>query len=138
MTRKLQVFIAFPRQYGDMTTVMDELADRFKDTASLHPSSQVFHDSFEACGSWDAWIKEVSTGVNMMTRQPKFDVFVSPFKFVGRATASIFEKALKANKDCFVMGRNLTPVTAVACRDSNNWKAGWSLVPASTFSERGD
>ena len=126
----INVFVAFPRWCEDSEKVstMSVLSQRFNGSAVLFESSDVYHESFESCGSWDSWIENVTTGVHPITRQPKFNVFISSREEVGRATASIFRKALERGKECFVLKeRVLLPVTEVKTKNNDDWQSGWIL-----------
>ena len=112
----INVFVAFPRwcESAERISAMQILGERFERTAILSDSSTVYQDSFDQCGNWDSWIENVTTGVHPITRSPKFHVFISPNRQIGKATATIFRKAIEKGKECFLLdGKELIPVLSV-------------------------
>ena len=79
---------------------------------------------FRAAGSWADWCRQVAR---------RYDVFVVPPGPIGKATKDILIDALSQDKAVLSWnGSHNTPAFAraasVATTDSENWKAGWSLV----------
>lgn len=88
-----------------------------------------FQERFKACGSWDAWAAEVSTGCDFVTRQPLFKGILVPRGPVGAATAKIIETALNDRKPVYAFDSDrITTVTGVTQTNDKDWKTGWSLL----------
>ncbi len=93
------------------------------------PASEEFESNFARCGGWDAWAKDVATGVGFADRKPRYRGFVLTDHEVGRATASIVEQGLEAGKPVFFFeDGELRHVRKVEEADTDNWQSGWRLV----------
>jgi len=83
---------------------------------------------FARCGSWDSWAEDVATGIDYMSREPRFHGFIVPGKSVGAATARILRSALSARKPVWIWtGAGLVPVYSLS-RVGTSFKDGWSLA----------
>jgi hypothetical protein len=80
-------------------------------------------------GSWAAWIRDVATGLDYVTREPRFHAYVVPDERIGKATAEIIGAALNLRKPVLRwLGdgafRPISLVQKVAPRD---FKSGWQI-----------
>lgn len=96
-------------------------------------AEKVFEDSFASLGGWQEWIEFVATGVDFLSREPRYLVIFCVVRDVGRATAQIVGRALEAGKLVAFMEENpdegllLWEVRGVETVDSENWQQGWRL-----------
>jgi hypothetical protein len=92
-------------------------------------ASEEFDSNFARCGGWDAWAKDVATGVGFADRKPRYRGFVLTDHEVGRATASIVEQGLAAGKPVFFFENGLLRhVHKVEEGDIDNWQSGWRVI----------
>lgn len=80
--------------------------------------------------AWEEWASSVPDFKDSTTGQIRFNIFVCPDEFVGKATARIIECALVANRACFYWDRahdKLRRITWVLCHDPNDYKTGHRL-----------
>jgi hypothetical protein len=89
-----------------------------------------FEARFKACGSWNAWVAEVATGLDYTTRRPIFDAIMVPAGPVGAATAAMVRKAHAIRKPmfAFTLRGNHSPIVGVRTIDVKDWKEGYRLV----------
>ncbi len=133
------VFLASPKGTPDqeIDTAFVLIEEKFKE-AVPHADVKVvrakdeWDKSFSQCGSWEAWAEHVATGVDYEYRTPLYNAVVCTTETIGRATATIVEKALSARRMvALVRGPKIEQVIAVECVDSDNWQSGWRLDTAS-------
>jgi hypothetical protein len=93
------------------------------------PANLDFDANYARLGGWEPWQREVATGIRFADREPNYHTFVISELDFGRATASILEQAIAAQKLVLFFDadrRVLERVERVLTVDSNNWKCGWS------------
>jgi hypothetical protein len=90
---------------------------------------QDFESNFARCGGWTEWARDVATGTDYLTREPRYHLAIVPDRNVGRATAQIVEEMLRAGKRVLYWPEDGQParVRAVHQLDDENWRSGWSL-----------
>lgn len=97
---------------------------------SLTTGKADFDKNFKQCGSWEAWAKEVSTGVDFVTREPKYTLFVVTQERVGAATARIVGQALTARKVVFLWradDASFRRISRVVLAEERNPRTGWRV-----------
>lgn len=96
---------------------------------SITTGLSFFEARFKAAGSWEAWIAEVASGVNFVTREPLFHCILVPAGPIGAGTARIVEKSITAGKPVFSFrGLEISHVVGVLCEDRTNWQTGFRLL----------
>lgn len=91
-------------------------------------SQQEYDRSFPLYGTWEGWINHVSGGVDYLSRLPVYSKFIAVDTQLGKANASIIEKALDAGKECLYFdGRGFTGILSVH-QIGDNWSDGWEIV----------
>ena len=81
-------------------------------------------------GDWDVWAKSVTKREHAMTRKPYYDFIVIPTQYVGRATAQIVDKAVKAGRPVFLLSEEkLERITQVYPFDVDDWQGGFRCEP---------
>lgn len=93
-------------------------------------------------GDWDEWAHSVSTARSSVTGDTLYNLIVVPEYaggYVGKATASVLQGALRNKVKCFlatfaqpVPGEDLSVytfirITNVVCEDGNDFKSGWRV-----------
>ena len=88
-----------------------------------------WQDNFSRCGGWGEWARDVAQGRDI-NGQARYDLFVSPYALVGRATAQILEAAMQMGKPVVLASaaNGAQRVIGVMQVDAHSWKAGWELV----------
>lgn len=95
--------------------------------------------NFTRCGGWDGWSIDVASGIDPVSREPRYHAYVVPSARVGKATAAILDRALRLGKPVF----RFTPakyaglggqrsgtfagVRAITCVNERDFKAGWEV-----------
>jgi len=126
---------ASPQETSALSQAIQSEFDRLQE--DVDPSVQIkiiaaseeFESNFARCGGWDAWAKDVATGVGFADRKPRYRGFVLTDYEVGRATASILEQGLGAGKPVFFFENGtLRRVLKVEEGDTDNWQSGWRVI----------
>lgn len=137
-----RIFVAHPRAltYGPLVELKAQvtaLARQLKTREGLpcEPIVTLGRDDFEAnaetLGGWDAWCKNVATGIDYVSREPRFHaIIVAPAPEVGKATAQIIRAAFAASKPVLVIepgGAGLIPAQRIVQHDPRDFRAGWRV-----------
>lgn len=135
----MNIFFAHPKGMEDSeidswTSQVKKIAeDSGYENVTVVPGRDDFKQYAPAAGGFAGWIRDVATRTNAMTHKPYFDLFVSPYRAVGKATADILTLALH-NKRPVVLTEKLEcgsvelhRVTQVVVDDPDNYTDGWWL-----------
>lgn len=78
-------------------------------------------------GSWEAWNRDVATGIHPTTREPRFHGIVIPHDRFGAATAQIAQYAFGIGKPVLKWSaeRGLTVAKSVVKVNERDFKTGW-------------
>lgn len=83
-------------------------------------------------GDWNVWAKSIVSREHAITRKPYYDFIVVPGTTVGRATAQIVDKAVRAGRPVFLLSQNeerLERITQVYPFDVDDWQGGFRCEP---------
>lgn len=128
-------FLAHPKSYGDGEI---EAACRRAQIALaavskgkpfvITPGRAFYEQRFKAAGSWEAWTREVATGVDPVTRAPIFHAILVPGTGCGAGTARMVEHAISAGKPVFSFDEaGARRVVRVTCDNREDWQNGYSF-----------
>lgn len=94
-----------------------------------------FDRRFKGAGSWEAWTREVATGIDRATFEPLFHGILVPAGPVGAGTSRIIEHALTARKlvIAFERGGLVATVVGVRCTSQKDWQTGYRLTVNGQF-----
>ena len=91
-------------------------------------STEEYQKSFPLYGTWEGWITHVAQGTDYLSRLPVFTKYVTIDTTLGRANASIIEKALALGKECcYFDGKTFQNILSVH-RSGEDWSNGWEIV----------
>jgi len=126
----MRVFLATAK--GDTPSKVDEWTAELRarlPSATIVDGVTDWTENFGRCGGWNGWAMDVAQGRDINGRA-RFDAFVCPYEYVGKATAQIVGSALAAGKPVLLLRRDGTvaQVMGVTVVDPESWKAGWMLV----------
>ena len=133
----LRFFLAHPKSYDDamleeVARVAHQILARYSGGKDfeLVLGRDYFAARFSACGSWNAWTREVAVGVQYLTREPIFRAILVPAGPVGAGTARIVAEALAVNKTVVAFNKKALcrRVLAVAAYDAQDFKTGFRLI----------
>lgn len=138
--RTFRVFIGHAKSDDDATlaTMKTEITEILQRAAvekgkSLTVECVLGRDDYEAnykrCGSWDAWILDIVTRVDYVTREVVYQAFVVPNRNVGAATARIITTAMSWKRPVIFIEDNDTIRSVLGVtKVSAGFKAGWSVI----------
>lgn len=80
-------------------------------------------------GSWNAWIRDVATGLDYVTREPRFHAYIVPDERIGKATAEILAMALHCRKPVlrWLGNGQFRPISLVQKVAERDFKSGWAV-----------
>ena len=129
----MRVFYAHPSSESvqgidsAITQLSSLLSSRGGD-ARIIPARKDYDTNFR--GDWDRWADSTATATHSVTRKPRYNLFVVPGRYCGRATARIVQSALKAERPVFTWDRDqsLQKVTQIEVSDPDDWTTGYHLL----------
>ena len=130
----MRVFYAHPSSEstrGIFSAVL-ELSDLFTQRGStgaqIIAARKAYDTNFR--GDWDEWAESTTTAIHAVTRKPRYNLFVIPGRYCGRATARIVQSALEAGRPVFTWDRDqsLQKVTQIEVSDPDDWTTGYHLL----------
>jgi len=137
----MRIFLAHPKSFSDeqITYWMDETRKQFVGEypdVRVIPGRDDYMENAPSAGTWQAWAQDVVTRMDSSTREPWYDVIVSPGSAVGGATRLIVAYALHANRPVLVISENqadtgarieIERVREVVEVDPKDYFSGWLL-----------
>ena len=137
----MRIFLAHPKSFNDeeidlwTQTVKEQFRGEYPDLEVVTGRDDYFQNAPTA-GTWKAWAQDVVTRIDSTTRDPWFDVIVSPTSYVGGATRLIVAYALSANRPVLLVTENqndtgtrieIERVRELIEIDSKDYNKGWML-----------
>jgi hypothetical protein len=130
----MRVFYAHPSSEstrGIFSAVL-ELSDLFTQRGSTGAQIIAARKDYDTNfrGDWDEWAESTTTAIHAVTRKPRYNLFVIPGRYCGRATARIVQSALEAGRPVFTWDRDqsLQKVTQIEVSDPDDWTTGYHLL----------
>lgn len=137
----MRIFLAHPKSFNDeeidlwTQTVKEQFRSEYPDLEVV-PGRDDYFQNAPTAGTWKAWAQDVVTRIDGTTREPWYDVIVSPHRLVGGATRLIAAYALHANRPVLIVEENqndmgarieIARVREVVEIDGEDYHSGWLL-----------
>lgn len=111
------------------------------DNLELTDSVAWYRQQFAASGSWESWIWNTVTGKDYGTREPHFNGFLVYGERLGRASATIVDLALRAQRAVLALKKDDQPielVQRVELVDETDMVSGWRYESTRPTAEASD
>lgn len=137
----MRIFLAHPKAFDDdkinywTEETRKQFVSEYPDVSVVSGRDDYFQNA-PTSGTWKAWAQDVVTRIDGTTREPWYDVIVSPARMVGGATRLIAAYALHANRPVLVINENqadqgsrieIERVREVVEIDGKDYTSGWLL-----------
>lgn len=137
----MRIFLAHPKSFSD-EQIAYWINETVKQFSGEYPEITVisgrddYMQNAPSAGTWKAWAQDVVTRMDSSTREPWYDVIVSPGSLVGGATRLIAAYALSADRPVLVISENqadtgarieMARVREVVEIDPKDYVGGWLL-----------
>ena len=137
--RKIRVFYAHPSSMQQpeigqkCLAIREHITDKWERNenappvkVSVTPGRADFQRYFN--GDWDEWTNGVSKRGNATTGERLYHFVITTDLWVGRATASIVQRAMSTGMPAFHFSEEgLTKIAQVRMEDPDDWQAGFLL-----------
>ena len=137
----MRVFFAHPKGMDDATIdswlgKLHKLATEAvegKEPVEVIPGRDDFKQYAPAAGGFTGWVRDVATRKDAMSQKPYYDLFVSPYREIGKATADILTLALHKQMPVVLAEElecgtvEMRRVTQVVVDDADSYTDGWWL-----------
>ena len=104
-----------------------------KEPVEVIPGRDDFKQYAPSAGGFAGWVRDVATRKEAMTQKPYYDLFVSPYREIGKATADILTLALHKQTPVVLAEElecgtvEMRRVNQVVVDDADNYTNGWWL-----------
>ena len=112
--------------------VAEEQIEAVREALSPRPlrtTSEEYALRFFDAGGWDAWIRILAQGKDILTQKPLFDEIYCLHPERGKSSAGIVVRALHAGKPVRYIDTDGTHRTVVSVEqtDPDDWVTGWTI-----------
>lgn len=135
----MRVFFAHPKSMpeAEIESWASKLTRIFRDAeysdVTVIPGRDDFQQYAPSAGGFSGWTRDVATRRDAMTQKPYYEVYVSPYRILGKATADILTLALHEKRTVILAEEldcgdiELHKVHQVVVDDPEDYLKGWWL-----------